>query len=210
MSQNRQYTYNLKSNRNLDTYLSILSSEDYTSSAWTEVYKDLAVEEVYNEDTESSNALKSAIFSRNRPYLLSRLLHQSKFSTLSRCIQYLLSSHESWVQIDPAAVLDFLTNCIRLPKLLSGNVDNAKMFSKNKNILKLDDEQIFKLIEYVLLEGEVSKRTDLVLKSCCYDKSKMSFVVSLLKQYAEERTVFEKAASELHTRFVVYQVKSYL
>lgn len=189
----------------MDTYLTILSSEDHTNAEWTEVYKDLAVEEVYNEDTEGSNALKSAIFSRNRPYLLSRLLHQSKFSTLCRCIQYLLSSHESWMQNDPSAVLDFLTSFINLPKLLSGNVWNTKMFSKSKNILKLEDEQIFKLIEYVLFEGEVSKRTDLVLKSCCYDMSKTSFTVSVLKQFVNEKTDFEKAASELHTRFVAFQ-----
>lgn len=206
-SQNKQYTYSLKSNKNLDTYLSILSSEDYTNAAWTEVYKDLALEEVYNEDTEGSNAIISAIFSRNRPYLLSRLLHQSKLSTLRCYIQYLLSSHESWVQIDPSAVLDFLTNCINLPKLLSGNLDNAKMFSKSKDIFKLDSGQIRKLIEYVLLEGDVSKRTDLVLRSCCCDKSKISFVVSLLKQHAEDRTDFGKTASELHTRFELLQVR---
>lgn len=193
------------------------------NGAWCEVYKDLAVEKYYNKDTEledSNSFLQSVIFSRNRPYFLSLLLHKSNFSTINHCIDYLLSDHkddddddeeeeeneadnnsDSGQRLNASAILDFLTICLRSPKLSLGKdsvESGSKVYIKSEDILQLDQRQIRKLIQYVIQENDIAKRADLVVKGCCVDKAKVDFVVNLLKEYTEEKD--EKVALELYTR----------
>lgn len=191
--------------------------DDAQNPAWCEIFKDLAVEKFYNKDTEleDSNArLQSVIFSRNRPYFLSMLLHKSNFSTLNHCIEYLLNVDEDEEeaadeqhQLNPSAILNFLTICINSPKLSIGREDaegGSKVCAKNENVLQLNNQQIRKLIHYVVLENAVSKRIDLVVKSCCIDSCQIDFLIGILKGFTEEKD--EKIALELYTRFVCVSV----
>ena len=233
--------YQLRTPEHLDKFLRtfvFVASEQAQNAAWCEVYKDLAVEKYYNKDTEledSNSFLQSVIFSRNRPYFLSLLLHKSNFSTMNHCIDYLLSDDhkdededeedgeggdkedksdenddsEAGQQLNPSAILDFLTICLSSPKLSIGRDDRgsdsgSKVFAKAEDVLQLSERQIRKLIQYVILENAVAKRTELVVKGCCVDKAKVDFVVGLLREYTEKGDGSdEKVALELYTRFVL-------
>lgn len=224
VKQTKKKTHLLRTHEHLDKFLrtfAFSAGKEAQNAAWCEVYKDLAVEKYYNKDTEledSNSFLQSVIFSRNRPYFLSLLLHKSNFSTINHCIEYLLSDHkdeddeeeenedddasDSGQQLNPSAILDFLTICLSSPKLSLGKdgaESGSKMYIKSEDILQLDQRQIRKLIQYVILENDIAKRADLVVKGCCVNKAKVDFVVNLLKEYTEEKD--EKIALELYTRF---------
>lgn len=169
-----------------------------------EIFKDLAMEKFYNKDTElqdanSSEELKLLIFSRNRSYFLSLLMHKSNFSTLNNCVEFIFNSGLEEEKLNPTTVLDFFTILINFSKLRIGyDTDNQKILTY-KDVLKLNYEQMKRLIDFVIAENEISNRIDLIIRSCCATNLKTNITVGLLNTY--KNGPHSKAVMEILTRF---------
>lgn len=188
----------LKSFDELESFLKNFSFEcndKMQNQSWCETFKDLAIDKFYNKDTElndENTLVKSMIFSRNRPYLLLSLLCKSNFSTLNKCVDYVLDGS---VPLNASAVLDFLTICIN-SKRLAIKFDDENLI--DEDLLQLKNQHIRKLIHFVIVENDIPRRIELVLNSCCTNSYKTSFVISVLKSYTNDDSK-EKIAADLHT-----------
>ncbi|KAH9517140.1 Integrator complex subunit 1 [Dermatophagoides farinae] len=169
-----------------------------TSEKWIDIYMDLAYDKFYRKDIDSENFgphLQTTIFSRNRPYFLSQLLHKSNFSTLNDCIRFILNPD---LCLNPTAVLDFLGICIELPKLWIGRENDSQKVQKHEDVLDLNGKQIHCLIDYVLQENAISNRIDLIMRTCCITTYKTEMVIHFLKNFQQESK--ESIRNELFTR----------
>ncbi len=138
--------------------------------------------ELLREGSTHSTLETQLLFSRNCPYLLSLLIHKTRFETLNSCIRIVLSDDEELSNLDSTAVLDFLTACLGSPRLWIGRDLNQPKNMIYEDVLKLSDSQINKLINYIIDEGSVAKRVPLVIKSCCLSDEQIKLVVKNLKQ----------------------------
>jgi len=118
----------------------------------------------------------------SRPYLLSLLTHQASWPVLRSTVNFLLSSYQS--ELEPSAVLDFLSACIHIPRLWQGRDQRPPKHDIPPDVLGLEGEMLKSLTEYVIAEAveseqkseEVVKaRMDLVLR-CLSNPDKISTV----------------------------------
>ncbi|KAH9422901.1 Integrator complex subunit 1 [Dermatophagoides pteronyssinus] len=177
----------LKSTKALEEFLQKTDRiKAQNQDKWMDIYMDLAIDKYYRKDIDSENFsshLQTVIFSRNRPYFLSLLLHKSNFSTLSDCICFILNPDS---QLNPTAVLDFLAICIELPKLWIGRENDSQKVQKYEDVLDLNRIQIERLINFVLEENDVSNRIDLIMRTCCITSNKTEMVIRFLKNSHQE------------------------
>ena len=167
----------------LKSFIKSLSPNNKTfSRPWLEIFKDLAIERFYNKDSEHQlygPDLKLMIFSRNRPYLLSLLIHKSNISTIKSCIEYVLSDESKHNILNSTAVLDFLSICVSLLQRVGCDSESQKVV-RYKDVLKLTQEQIQTLIGYVILENNIADRMNLLFRSCCCTSLKTKLVINML------------------------------
>ncbi|CAG2119695.1 unnamed protein product, partial [Medioppia subpectinata] len=138
--------------------------------------------ELVCEESANTRLETQLLFSRNNLYLLSLLIHKTRFETLNACIRSVLSDDHRLADLNATAVLDFLTACLGSPRLWIGRDLNQPKHSEYEDVLKLDDKQIKRLLDYVIEEANVSKRVPLVIKSCCLRSNQIKLVVNTLKQ----------------------------
>lgn len=142
--------------------------------------------ELVREDSSIAKIETQLLFSRNNLHLLSLLIHKTRFQTLNSCIKNIFSEDEDMC-LNPTAVLDFLTACLGSPRLWIGRDLNQPKHMEYEDVLKLDENQIKKLIGYVIEEGNAEKRVSLVIRSCCLDDSQIRTVVNTLKEVENSR-----------------------
>ena len=138
--------------------------------------------ELIREDSPNARLETKLLFSRNCLYLLSLLIHKTRFETLNSCIKTILSDDQNLSDLDSTAVLDFLTACLGSPRLWIGRDLNQPKHFEYEDVLKLNENQIKRLIDFVIEEGNAEKRVELVIKSCCLNENQINSVVNILKQ----------------------------
>lgn len=84
-----------------------------------------------------------------RPYLLSLLTHQGSYSVLQSTVSTVLSVFKP--DLEPTAVLDFLTACIHIPRLWQGRQQNSGKNSRLEDVLDLSDNAI-KVLRFILVK----------------------------------------------------------
>ncbi len=90
----------------------------------------------------------------SRPYLLTMLTHQSGWKSLRSVVSRVLESHNE--DLDSAAVLDFLTACVYIPKLWHGVDKHRPKHVAPTDVLNLSEDQIRVFIDYHLSEATES------------------------------------------------------
>eukprot|EP00088_Acartia_fossae_P042236 TRINITY_DN4429_c0_g1_i1.p1 TRINITY_DN4429_c0_g1~~TRINITY_DN4429_c0_g1_i1.p1 ORF type:complete len:653 (-),score=134.54 TRINITY_DN4429_c0_g1_i1:209-2167(-) len=127
-----------------------------------------------------------------------RLEHGQHCAHLQSTVSTVLSVFKP--DLDPTAVLDFLTACIHIPRLWQGRDQNLGKNSKPEDVLNLSDNSIKVLSEYVIAEAReacdkkcIEVRVPLILQ-CIQDKETKSaaFLQQIILQ-AEDKNVNEYA-----------------
>ncbi|XP_078691976.1 integrator complex subunit 1-like [Branchiostoma floridae x Branchiostoma belcheri] len=91
--------------------------------------------------------------SATQPYLLALLTHQTNYSTLHRCTDFLLQGQDR-DRINSTAALDFLWACIHIPKVWQGRDTKVPQRCLDKEkILQLKPAQLCSLVDYILQEA---------------------------------------------------------
>ncbi|XP_078609542.1 integrator complex subunit 1-like isoform X2 [Branchiostoma floridae x Branchiostoma japonicum] len=91
--------------------------------------------------------------SSTQPYLLALLTHQTNYTTLHRCIEFLLQGQDR-DRISSTAALDFLWACIHIPKVWQGRDTKVPQRCLDKEkILQLSPGQLCSLVDYILQEA---------------------------------------------------------
>ena len=123
----------------------------------------------------------------SRPYLLSLLTHQASWPILRATVASLLRPGTS-DSLDPAAVVDFLSACIHIPRLWQGRDQRPPVHDQPPDVLALEVSGLSGLVDLVLAEareaGEegrqvVMARMALVLR-CLPTRDKLAAVVQHL------------------------------
>ncbi|XP_054167329.1 integrator complex subunit 1-like [Oppia nitens] len=148
-------------------------------------------------DSPNGHLETQLLFSQNCLYLMSLLIHKTRFETLNSCIKSILSDDQSLCDLNATAVLDFLTACLGSPRLWIGRDLRQPKHMEYEDVLKLNDNQIKKLIKYIIEESNVAKRVLLVVKSCCFNSNQIQLVVNTLKQIEDKASDERLIASEL-------------
>eukprot|EP00092_Neocalanus_flemingeri_P015764 GFUD01017066.1.p1 GENE.GFUD01017066.1~~GFUD01017066.1.p1 ORF type:complete len:2079 (+),score=577.03 GFUD01017066.1:73-6309(+) len=130
----------------------------------------------------------------SRPYLLSLLTHQASWSVLRSTVNCLLATYQP--ELEPSAVLDFLSACIHIPRLWQGRDQRPPKHDQPPDVLGLEGELLESLTEYVMAEAVesddksedvVKGRMDLVLR-CLSTPDKIATVTSHLLTVSSETT----------------------
>jgi integrator complex subunit 1 len=138
-----------------------------------------------------------------RPYLLSLLTHQASWVVLRGTVDSLLQPEDAAPDLDPGAVLDFLSACIHIPRLWQGRDQRPPVHDQPPDVLALEGGRLERLVEHVLAEaGEAGTegrpvllaRMDLVLR-CVATRPKLATVVTHL-------ATASSAGSALATEFL--------
>lgn len=95
-----------------------------------------------------------------RPFLLSLLIHQANWKTISGSLQILLN-HQSVFVHDPTSVLDFVAALTKNPKLWQGREKAVIKHEQTEKTFVLNELQILALTDYILLETKNSTNTKL-------------------------------------------------
>ena len=125
-----------------------------------------------------------------RPYLLSLLTHQASWEVVKGTVESLLTP-ASVQELDPGAVLDFLTACIHIPRLWQGRDQRPPVHDQPPDVLALEGERLESLVDHVLAEAQetgegggqvVVARMEVVLR-CVSTRPQLRVVVSHLVQH---------------------------
>jgi len=148
----------------------------------------------------------------SRPYLLSLLTHQSSWDSLRKTVDAVLSRCQA--DLEPAAVLDFLTACIHIPRLWQGRDQRPPKHDKPPDVLALSGSSLEALADYVIIEGvesgdegkeTVRKRMPLVMRCAGSDAVKTATLVDHLIHLQEvQDTDKPKADMAKHLLLQVY------
>lgn len=197
------------------------SSATDLKELWTQIAEDLSIERAYQRNMElvevegdngqvagKAKHLKTTIFTRNRSYFLSLLLHKSNFATLNNCIKFVLEDfdrqgdhHHQPAELNATAVLNFLSICLNSPKLwIDRDVDATQKIVRRQDILQLSSQQMAKLIRLVAKEGDIEHRVDLVIRVCCVSNWKTKFIAKLIQDSAQRDPTHRAHYFELYTR----------
>ena len=90
-----------------------------------------------------------------RPYLLSLLTHQASWEVVRGTVVSLLTP-SSVQELDPGAVVDFLTACIHIPRLWQGRDQRPPVHDQPPDVLALEGDQLESLVDHVLAEAQES------------------------------------------------------
>ncbi|ESO87352.1 hypothetical protein LOTGIDRAFT_107278 [Lottia gigantea] len=160
---------------------------------------------------------KSCTKTKNHPYLLAMLTHQSSWSTLNRCINELLDT-DAVTSYDASSVLDFLWACLHIPKIWQGRDQTSKRNELQDDVLGLNQKQILTVVDYIIEEVftshdqnstneklDMSCRMELLEACLCHDDTRVRLVVQhIQKQIAGDspkKAVYEKLLLELYLQF---------
>jgi len=122
-----------------------------------------------------------------RPYLLSLLTHQASWEVVRGTVVSLLTP-SSVQELDPGAVLDFLTACIHIPRLWQGRDQRPPVHDQPPDVLALVGDQLESLVDHVLAEAQeageggrqvVMARMEVVLR-CVSTRPQLRVVVTHL------------------------------
>lgn len=146
------------------------------------IYLDLAITNYYRNEimTEQySDGFMKIIWSLNRPQFHSQILYRSNCSTIIKTIDFVLNENNSF-RLNATAILNFLTQCYYLPRQFIGYQNDHK-----EDILCLNQSQIKKIIHYVVDEGDVKRRTNLVLRTCLCNDQQKEFILDYLSNWSD-------------------------
>jgi len=90
-----------------------------------------------------------------RPYLLSLLTHQASWEVVRGTVASLLTP-SAIQELDPGAVLDFLTACIHIPRLWQGRDQRPPVHDQPPDVLALEGDRLESLVDHVLAEAQES------------------------------------------------------
>jgi len=130
----------------------------------------------------------------SRPYLLSLLTHQASWTVLRSTVSCLLVTYQP--QLEPSAVLDFLSACIHIPRLWQGRDQRPPKHDQPPDVLGLEGDMLENLTEYVMTEAVESEenaadvvkgRMDLVLR-CLSTPDKIATMISHLLTVSSDIT----------------------
>merc|ERR1719245_587693 len=86
-----------------------------------------------------------------QPYLLTMLTHQASWASLRKTVDCVLRAYNP--SFDAAAVLDFLSACVDVPKLWHGRAKHQPKHETQQDVLALDVKQLLVVADYQLLEA---------------------------------------------------------
>ena len=86
-----------------------------------------------------------------QPYLLTMLTHQASWASLRKTVDCVLKAYNP--SFDAAAVLDFLSACVDVPKLWYGRAKHQPKHETLQDVLALDVKQLLVVADYQLLEA---------------------------------------------------------
>ena len=172
-------------------------------STCPELQQQLVFGRIMRKKASTSTSSVQESTQSSRPYLLSLLTHQASWSVLSSTVSSLLSSYQQ--ELEPSAVLDFLSACIHIPRLWQGRDQRPPKHDKPPDVLGLEGEMLQSLTEYVIAEAVesmeksedvVKERMDLVLR-CLSTPEKISTVTSHLLTVSSETSGRKVEASKI-------------
>ncbi|KAF7489692.1 Integrator complex subunit 1 [Sarcoptes scabiei] len=163
---------------------------------WCDIYIDQSIE---NFSFFQNDRLLMLIFSENRPFFLSKLLHNTNFSTMCKCIDFLLND-DSIKKLNPTAALDFLRICTESPKLYIGREFDSPKEIQYENVLNLNPEQIKNLIRIVIIEENIENRIEMIRRICCLDQVGIRTVNKFLKELEYQGHEMSKFSTDLQIR----------
>ncbi|XP_031573151.1 integrator complex subunit 1-like [Actinia tenebrosa] len=105
-------------------------------------------------------------------YLLASLAHNSNYSCLQDCLDWLLAQHEQSNRINPGAALDFVWTCFHIPRLWQGREQKSTAVGTNTSetaeyedpVLSVTPTQACHVTRLVLAEA------DAVIRNLCRKK----------------------------------------
>ena len=144
-----------------------------------------------------------------KAYLLSLLTHQASYTVLRSTVSSLLSSCQP--DLDPGAVLDFLSACVHIPRLWQGRDQRPPKNEKPADVLQLDEDCLVSLVEYIISEATDSqeKAEDVVkprielLVRCLSSDQKISTVAKHLVKLQSELQADKASSTRLSTVRIV-------
>ena len=147
--------------------------------------------------------------SNGKAYLLSLLTHQASYTVLRSTVSSLLSSCHP--DLDPGAVLDFLSACVHIPRLWQGRDQRPPKNERPADVLQLEEVRLVSLVEYIISEATDSqdKAEDVVkprmelLVRCLSTDEKVATVAKHLVKLQTELQSDKTASTRLSTVRIV-------
>lgn len=154
------------------------------------------MENYQKTEPEMENA-ESLLFTENKSYLLPILVHKTSFETLNQYVIKLLGADSLKKKYKATPVLDFLAACLASPRIWAGRDRRKPKHSVHEDVLKLNDDQIERLVDYILEEGRAENRVSLLLKSVCYKRWHVNAIIDKLKKLNESEKGRDPKSTEL-------------
>ena len=118
------------------------------------------------------------------------------------------SSSESGHDFNASLVLDLLTAALDCPRLWRGRDLMKPTHFILEDVLKLNDKQVERLIDFVIREGRPEKRADLLLRSCFFKESHTEVVFRKLAGIKQSLRPEEEGQEEERHRIIMMMDKN--
>ncbi|KAK3090472.1 hypothetical protein FSP39_012133, partial [Pinctada imbricata] len=166
------------------------------------------------QPTDVSEKHKNALLITSQPFIMALLTHQSSWSSLHICIDFLLKN-TSTVSYNPSVVLDFLWACLHIPKIWQGMDRSVPKNYKAEDVLGLTSSQVIAVADYIVQEASINKdlpepsdqsiadRIHLLMLCICNNHTNLQSLVNHIQQIQNQNKLmpfYQELLAEIYAQ----------